>query len=134
VFITIGRGSIFCSSVKQRLTAMSSTEAEIIAVSDALSQILWTKNFLSSLGWHSGSHATLEQDNTGAIRNLLRGQGDSQSRLKHMDVRYFTITRYIDSGDIVVEWVPTDEIIADVLTKPLQGSQFYALRAVLLGE
>jgi intein-encoded DNA endonuclease-like protein len=76
----------------------------------------------------------LEQDNTGAISNLLRGRADPTSRLKHMDVRFFTISRYIDSGNINVEWTPTDNIVADVLSKPLQGSRFVKLRSVLLGE
>jgi hypothetical protein len=120
--------------VKQRITTMSSTEAEIVAVSDGLSQIVWTKNFLDALGWNVDKPLLLEQDNTGAIRSINQGRPDVQSQLKRVEVRYFTVTRYIENGFIEVVWVPTAKIVADVLTKPLQGSAFYTMRSVLLGR
>ena len=48
---TMGHGSIYSNSLKQKLVAQSSTEAELIGVHDILPQILWTRNFLMSQGY-----------------------------------------------------------------------------------
>ena len=56
----------------------------------------------------------------------------SSKRTKHIHVRFFCINDVIDSGDMSVEYCPTGEIWADVLTKPLQGIVFKKMRAMLM--
>ena len=57
----------------------------------------------------------------------------SSSRLRHMSIRYFFVKDYVTDEVIVINYTPTDEMISDILTKPLQGSKFRYLRDKLLG-
>jgi len=72
------------------------------------------------------------QDNQSSIKMMENGKSYSD-RTKHMKIRYFFIKQYIDSGEFIIEYTPTDVMIADILTKPLQGKKFIALRDKLLG-
>jgi hypothetical protein len=55
----------------------------------------------------------------------------SSKRTKHIKAKYFLIKDYNDAGEIDVKFCPTDEMWADVLTKPLQGQKFRDMRAFL---
>ena len=60
--------------------------------------------------------------------------GKSNSKMtRHINLRYFFIKRYLETGEFEIIHCPTSEQIADILTKPLQGSQFIYLRDLLLG-
>ena len=52
---------------------------------------------------------------------------------RHIDIRHFFIEDRVSSGHIRIKYVNTKDMIADFLTKPLMGSQFYKLRDLLLG-
>jgi hypothetical protein len=130
VWIRIGHGAIFASSTKQKIVTKSSTEAELVGVSDALSQVLWTRHFLEAQGYPQ-EPAIIYQDNTSTIR-LARHGRTNHSRMRHVHIRYFFITDRIATGDCVVEYLPTADMLADMLTKPLTGSKFTSFRDVLL--
>ena len=49
VYITVGLGSVYCRSSKQMLMTKSSTEAELVGISDALAQVIWFKHFLEAI-------------------------------------------------------------------------------------
>jgi hypothetical protein len=70
--ITLGGGALHVKSAKQKLTAKSSTEAELIALSDALGQVIWTRNFLRAQGFDMGP-ATVFQDNLSTIHMVKNG-------------------------------------------------------------
>lgn len=61
-----------------------------------------------------------------------RGASNS-SRTRHIAIRYFFIKDRIDSGEVMVEHLGTDLMLADILTKPLQGELFQRMRAGLMG-
>ena len=67
------------------------------------------------------------------IRMAENGSSASR-RTRHINVRYFFIKERIDSGEIRVSYLPTEEMIADLLTKPIQGKLFAKLRDRLLGH
>ena len=73
------------------------------------------------------------QDNQSTMKLIFKVRLLSQ-RTKHIDIRYFFLKERIDNGDICVKYLPTEDMIADILTKPLQGAMFRQLRALLLGE
>jgi hypothetical protein len=75
--------------------------------------------------------ATLYQDNTSAMKLAEKGMSTSE-RTRHVNIRYFFVKDRIDSGEIKLEYKPTKMMIADILTKPLQGEHFRRLRAELL--
>ena len=129
--IGLGKGPIYCKSSVQKLNSTSSTEAELIALSDSTTQVLWTRNFLLEMGYDVGP-ATVYQDNKSTIKLVENGKSNS-GRTRHIAIRYFFVANRIQTGEIKVEYMCTGDMIADILTKPLQGSLFRRLRALLLG-
>jgi hypothetical protein len=121
---------VYATSSKQKLVSKSSTEAELIGVSDALSQVIWTRDFLLEQGYKVDS-AKLMQDNLSTMALANRGWSNS-SRTRHVGIRFFFIKDRIDSGEIEVEHLGSESMVADILTKPLQGELFRKLRKLLL--
>jgi hypothetical protein len=117
--------------MKQKIVCRSSTESELVALSDATSLAAYELQFMISLGMEMG-HAQVYQDNTSTIRMAHNGKSNSD-RTKHIKLRYFFIKQYLDSGEFVVTHCPTEIMTADILTKPLQGSLFKNMRDRLLG-
>ena len=128
--ISIGSGAAFVKSSKQKLVSKSSTEAELIALSDMTSNIIWTREFLQHQGYYMNA-ASVYQDNTSTIALAEKGRSTSE-RTRHVNIRYFFIKDRISSGDIKIAYLPTNEMTADILTKPLQGELFRKLRSKLL--
>lgn len=128
--ITLGKGPVYAKSGIQRLNTTSSAESELVALSDSTGQILWTRQFLEHQGYNVGP-ATIYEDNQSAIKLAENGRSNS-SRTRHIAIRYFFISDRITSGEIKVEYLNTSDMIADILTKPLQGALFRRLRALLL--
>jgi hypothetical protein len=130
IYVAIGRGPIFVRSSKQKLVAKSSTEAELIALSEATSQVIWCREFLLAQGYDLGP-AKIYQDNKSTIQLAEKGKSTSE-RTKHINVRFFFVHDRMESGEIELEYMPTEDMVADILTKPLQGAQFEKLRDALL--
>ena len=130
--ITLGAGAIFVKSSKQKLNAKSSTEAELIGLSDALGQVIWTRHFLQAQGYDMGP-ATVFQDNMSTI-HMVRNGAPTSERSRHVNIKFFFAKDRVDSGEIKVEYCPTEDMLADLFTKPLQGEQFRKLRALLLNS
>jgi Reverse transcriptase (RNA-dependent DNA polymerase) len=128
--ITLGRGPVFARSTVQRLNTISSAEAELVGLSDSTGQIIWTRHFLEGQNYNIGA-AKVFEDNQSAIRLAENGRSNS-SRTRHIAIRYFFISDRIKSGEIMVEYLDTTHMIADILTKPLQGALFKKLRAQLM--
>lgn len=128
--ISLGKGPIFAKSSKQRLVSKSSTEAELIGLSDCATQAIWTRNFLEQQGYKVGP-ATVYQDNMSAMHLAANGRSTSE-RTRHIHVRYYFIKDRVESGKIEIKYMPAKLMIADILTKPLQGELFRELRAMLL--
>ena len=77
---------------------------------------------------------TLAQDNQSTIALIKKGRSTSQ-RTRHIALRYFFVKDYVDKEIVRVVYVPTDEMVADILTKPVHGTPvFRKLRKMLLGR
>ena len=128
--ITLGRGPVYAKSSVQKLNTVSSAESELVGLSDSTSQVIWTRQFLEGQGYNIGP-AKIYEDNTSAIKLAENGRSNS-SRTRHIATRFFFISDRINSKEIVVEYMKTQDMIADILTKPLQGALFRRLRSMLL--
>jgi hypothetical protein len=126
--MSMGSGSIYSTSTRQKLVTRSSTESEVIGVYDVMPQLLWTRNFLIDQGVRADGNTTLYQDNKSAILLEKNGKSSSSKKTKHMNIRYFFIKDRVESGDVKIEHCPTGEMLADYFTKPLQGSLFLRMR------
>ena len=130
IILSVGRGPILVKSYKQKLVTKSSTEAELVSLSDATSLSAAEIQFL--LGQGIEMKAEIQQDNTSTIKLANNGRSNSD-RTRHVKIRYFFIKQYLDSGEMTITHCPTLEMVADILTKPLQGEHFDNLRDQLLG-
>ena len=92
---------------------------------------IFIRNYLTQQGYDEPP-ATIYQDNEAAIKLCENGLASSK-RTRHIDIRYFFIQDRIKIGDIQIQYLSTKDMIADFLTKPLIGQQFYKLRDLLLG-
>ena len=119
-------------SIRQKLNTRSSTEAELVGADDFMSKIVWTLSFLKSQGLRPGRNI-LYQDNKSAILLETKGNSSAGKRMRHLDVRYYFIKDIVSRGDLHVEHCPTKIMIADFLTKPLQGKMFLNFRNQILG-
>ena len=131
--ISLGRGAIWARSVKQKIVTKSSTEAELVALSDESSKGLWCLYFLQNQGYSEVKSVTHMQDNTSAMTLALKGS-TSAHRTRHIKVRVFWITDYIHANELKLEHLATDLMIADGLTKPLLGQHFILMRSRLLNS
>ena len=128
--LSLGLGAFFVKSSKQKIVTKSSTEAELVALSDMCSTVLWSREFLIAQGYDMPP-AKVYQDNQSTMALIDRGESHSE-RTRHIKIRYFWVKDNVDSGDLEIIYQPTDDMIADVLTKPLQGDKFLRMRSLLL--
>lgn len=128
--IGIGKGPVYAKSTTQKLNTKSSSEAELVGVSDSAGQVIWTRNFLIQQGYDLGP-ATIYQDNQSAIALVRNGKSNSD-RTRHIAIRFFFIADRVESKEIAIEYLRTGDMLADILTKPLQGQLFVRLRDELL--
>ena len=128
--ITLGVGAIVCMSSKQKIVTKSSTEAELIGLTDKIGDVIWVGSYLACMGQFEGP-VVIGHDNKSALS--LCSKGSAGERTKHLKVRHFFIKELIDSNAVVLVYVPTGLMVADLLTKPLQGALFKTLRGKLLG-
>jgi len=125
--MTLGRGIIYATSTRQKLNTKSSTEAELVGVNDIMPQVLWTRYFLEAQGFDI-SDSIVFQDNQSAILLEKNGRASSSKRTRHINIRYFFVKDRIDAGEVRIEYCPTQHMLADFFTKPLQGTQFRLFR------
>ena len=130
--MSLGKGSIYSTSCKQKINARSSTEAELIGVNDVLGQIIWSRNFLTDQGYNIES-SIIYQDNKSAMLLEKNGVMSSSKRTKHINVRYYFIKDYVDRNEVHIIHCPMEDMIGDYFTKPLQGSQFVKFRDMIMG-
>ena len=118
VFILNG-GAVVWKSSKQETTADSTTEAEYIAASEAAKEAVWIKKFIGELGVvpSIADPITLYCDSTGAIAQAIEPR--SHNRSKHVLRKFHLIREIIQRRDIVIEKIPSEDNVADPLTKAL---------------
>lgn len=112
----LGNSLISWESRKQKTVALSSTEAEYMALSDGCKEALFVRSFLNEL-LNSNCKVTLYNDNQSAQK--LTTNCMYHNRTKHIDVRHHFIRENIKKNIVNVKYLSTDLMIADVLTKPL---------------
>ena len=118
-------------STKQPVVALSSCESELIATSTIGCGEEKSRQFVQELGV---SQLTIEigVDNQCSMHLLAQGTG-SFKRAKHIKVRFFWLKDLIDEGEIELKYIPSEELVADMLTKATTGAKFKYLREKLLG-
>ena len=121
---------LFLAQFKSRKQKLVSKSSMLIGLSDSVSQVIWSRDFLTYQGYKLDA-ATVFQDNKRAIAMASKGMSTSD-RTRHINIRYLFIKDPIDNKEIKINYLPTEEMTSDILTKPLQGEPFRKLRSNLL--
>jgi hypothetical protein len=130
--LSLGRGFPIVSSTKQKLNTRSSTETELVGVDDCMPAICWTRYFVQAQGYEVRENIVY-QDNQSAMLLERNGKASSSKRTKHINIRYYFVTDRIKQQELTVEWCPTGDMVADFMTKPLQGGLFRKFRDQIMG-
>lgn len=114
---TIAGGPVSWSSKRQATVALSTTEAEYMALTRAAQQALWMYSFMSEVGLKREFPAMLHGDNAASIALTLNTKG--HARAKHIDIRHHYIRERVAEGEIGLVQIPSEENLADIFTKSL---------------
>lgn len=115
--ITMAGGAVSWSSKRQATVALSSTEAEYMATSSAVCDLIWLKQLANELDQSMEKCVTVFCDNESAIK--LAKLDAFRPRTKHIDIRFHHLREKIESGVIDIKYISTDDNTADMLTKPV---------------
>ncbi|TID30419.1 hypothetical protein CANINC_000997 [Pichia inconspicua] len=118
----LSNGAITWKSTKQQTVAQSSSEAEYMALGEAVKETLWLKQLLTQIGMKFQKPVVINEDNQGAI--ALASHPSNHGRTKHIDIKYHFIRDHVAKKDCVINSIRTDEMVADVLTKNLGKIKF----------
>lgn len=123
IYITLGKngGPILVKSFKQRLVTTSSTEAELLALVDGVKKALPLLKILAELGFQQTM--TVWQDNQSTIRIANKGEGFG-TKAKHFRVKHQFLKDLVKDTTLSLQYCPTEDMIADFLTKPMVGYKF----------
>ena len=130
--ITFGWGILHGGSSKQKLNSKSSTETELIGMSDYVPRKLWVTYFLEEQGYHL-KRKVVYQDNESTIKMGKNGKDSSTSRSRHIHIRYFFVADRVKKGEFEIEYCHTHSMLADYFTKPLQGKLYHKYRDIIMG-
>jgi hypothetical protein len=114
----------------QRIVALSSCEAELVALALGFQELTWLRRLLIELCVITNDDAiVMNEDNKAAIQ--LATDRRFSERTKHMDIKYFYIAGELEANRVVIEYCETAKMIADIMTKPLGRVVFQRLRDML---
>src|SRR5208282_4413143 len=114
---TLAGGAITYSSKKQATVPLSSTESEYMALLHALKELIWLHRFLKEIGYDVSNQNVIYCDNQSAI--ALAHNPEHHARTKHIDIQYHFVRNCIEDGSVRLEYCPTEDMVADGLTKAL---------------
>ena len=109
----INGGAVSWSSKRQEIVSLSTTESKYVAATHGMKEVLWLRSLLSKVFGTITAPTTLFSDNQAAI--ALTRDHQYHSRMKHIDVQY----HFIRQGSLHLIYCPTNDMVADALTKAL---------------
>ena len=124
-FVKLAAASTCWISRSQKTVALSSTEAEYMAMSDCCRQMVWIKSLFSELGYDL-SHIPIVGDNQGS--QFIASNPVQERRTKHIDIRYHYIRECVEEGKVSVFFIDGNKNPADMFTKNLAALKFLQFR------
>ena len=101
IFMSIGKGGMYTLMFKQKINTKCSTEAEIVAIDDAMVQIPWTRHFLAAQALPVPV-TMIYQDNESTILLSENCKASSSISTMHLNIRYFFVTNQIKRGEVMM--------------------------------
>lgn len=109
-------GPVSWRSKRQSTVAASTAEAEYMAAAEAVKEGLWLRTLLKGMGEDPGA-VQLYEDNQACL--AMAGDPLGLGRAKHIDVAYHLVRDRVGTGEVVMDYLPTTEMVADGFTKAL---------------
>ena len=125
-FFMISGAPVSWRSRKQSCVALSTAEAEYVAMASAAQEATWMRQLLEDLHLKQSKPTVINEDNQSAIAVARNPQ--SHSKMKHIDIRYHFIREKVLDDTVELQYCPTDDMLADILTKGLTPDKFSKLR------
>jgi len=110
-------GPVTWNSKQQAMVALSTVEAEYVAMSRCAQQMIWMHNWLDEVAIEHSVPGEIKGDNWGAIA-LMKNAKDHR-KVKHIDIQHHYIQELVTSVTILLEQVPSADNLADLFTKAL---------------
>lgn len=114
---TMQKGPISWCSRRQPTVAISTTEAEFMSMTSSIQELIWLKRLLKELAPKASERIVLYCDNNSAIQ--FAKNNSYSNRTKHIEIKTSFIREKIDSGTMELVHLPTEKMLADILTKPV---------------
>jgi hypothetical protein len=123
--VTLRYGPIAWHSKKQSIVTTSTCEAELVAEAAGCKQGLWLRKLLSEPLMHS---IQIQQlcDNDASIALIKNETAGVSGRSKHIDIQYKLVRETCMRREIAINYVPTNQNLAHMFTKPLSADVFYS--------
>jgi len=113
----LGGGVISWASKRQEIVSLSTTESEYVAITHAAKEAKWLRSLIAEIFHPLVDPTPLLSDNQSAI--ALTQDHQYHARSKHIDIRYHFIRWMVEDGTIRLVYCPTEDMVADTLTKAL---------------
>jgi hypothetical protein len=117
------------SSRRQPCISLSTTEAEFVAASETVKEAILLKLLLTEIDNNGDKPIPILCDNDSTIKLVKNNQ--FHQRTKHIEIRHYFVREKQEAGEIEVSYVPTQDNLADIFTKPLPNPRFSELRTRL---
>ena len=112
---TLGGAKISWKSKRQSIVALSTTEAEYVALCHAAQEVVWLRRLLASVNLVQAEPTKVHEDNQGTM--ALSRNPKSHPRTKHIDIKFHYVREVIEKKKMDLFYRPTEYMIADIMTK-----------------
>jgi hypothetical protein len=125
----LGSYPVTWKSKLQVTPALSTMEAELMAITAANQEAQWIRKLLNDIGYAQLEATVLNEDNQSCIKYIYGTKWSPRS--KHIGVRYYYVKDSVKNGEVKIQYCPTQNMVADMLTKPLNTETFCKHRTAL---
>jgi hypothetical protein len=117
--VKLFNGPILWQSSKQKTVSTSTTEAELLSLSHVGKEVQHMGRIFKAIRFNPEQEFQIECDNQQTVRIVDNKQPTISTKLRHVDIHQFWLRQEVQNGKFKVLWVPSSEMPADGLTKPL---------------
>jgi hypothetical protein len=124
-------GAVSWRANRQDTVTTSSTEAELLALSQTAKESIYMCRLMISLGLSLNEKLVIRCDNKQTIRLLVEEAARLQTKLRHVDIHTHWLRQEVQRNHITIDWSPTNEMMADGLTKALPKQKFEQFKRLI---
>jgi hypothetical protein len=128
----LGNGPISWTSRLQPTIAHSSAEAEYMALCSATQEAIHLRQLMQEMGFSQQGSTKIYEDNQGCI--AMSKNPVMHKRTKHIAIRFHFIREKVESGEVEIEYIPTEHQWADALTKGISRTRLRILQPRIMGH